>query len=787
MTLRELPAESTSFIGRTSELATVSRLLSQARLITLTGPGGVGKTRIAVRAAGQSEVRFPDGVCLVPLSSLRDPALLPNTIAGALDLPEQGAATATIDVVAGYLRDKRLLLVLDTCEHLVNACAEVADVLLRNAPDLRVLATSRQPLDVLGEHAVQVAPLPVPEPGERVRTDQDGALALFADRAAAVAPRFRITPDNAELAGALCRRLDGIPLAIELAVVRLRALPLEEIMARLDRRFGLLTGGSRSALPRHQTLEATIGWSHELCDETERLLWARLSVFAGEFGLESAEAVCAGGALAEDEILRTLISLVDQSIVVHVDHGSGARYRLLDTIREYGAAKLTASGEARQIQARHREHYLQMAKSFDRAWTGPDQVPWIRRLRTEQANLRVALESFLDRQSTAAAGLDLARTLWGYWVCTGLLGEGCYWLRRGLELNQSATSDRVHALSLLVWYLDLRGERADTLPLLAEAKRMAVQIGDEEGLAWATSYETHTRYFRGDTSDGPAGMTAARNRLEELGDIRGVIITGFQLGFFHIVNGDLPAAVAVCDDSLARIDDPAECWSRSWALWVKSIALWAQGGHEGAVACMRDGIRMKRELRDLMGIAHFLEGLGWHACEHDQFARAASLFGAADGIWRMSVAEARFGIAMLHDFHNKAQETAQGALGVQRFTAAFEEGAAMGLDEAVALALDELPRGGSWDQLSPREKQVATLVAEGLTNREIADRLVIAKRTADTHVEHILAKLGFTSRGQITELLSAGPPGRGERHPSWTTSVPGDPLQGGPGQGPGAS
>ncbi|MDF5757977.1 LuxR C-terminal-related transcriptional regulator [Spongiactinospora sp. TRM90649] len=752
-----LPAETTSFVGRAAELAAVKNRLKRARLVTLTGVGGVGKTRVAVRAAREVHESFPDGVCLVPLSALRDPALLPNTVAGAFGLPEQSGRPA-IDLLAGHLSGKRLLLILDTCEHLIEDCATLADTLLRAVSDLRVLATSRRPLDVPGEHALPIAPLPVHAEGAdgEAGAARD-ATALFADRAAAAAPGFALTDANRAQVAALCRRLDGIPLAIELAVARLRALTVEEILSRLDTRF-LLLGGGRTTLPRHQTLKTTIDWSHELCGPDERVLWARLAVFAGEFGLDAVEEVCAGGDLPAERIMDALISLVDQSVVLRVDGETpgGARYRMLDTIREYGAERLAASGEAERYRGRHRDHYLGKVREFEAAWTGRRQLLAVRGLIGEQANVRLALETCLADPDGAAAGLELAVKLWGFWHCSGLLTEGRYWLRRVLAAAPEPSPARVLGLLLTVWFMDLQGEPGDTRPLVEEAARTARDIGDEYGMAWCVAFSSHTSFFRGDPRTGIAGFTEARRRLALLGDETAMVITGFQMAFMHFLAGDAEAAIEACDDALRRIEAPDECWMRSWSLWVKGIALWGRGDRRAAVECARAAIVLKQRLNDLIGIAHCLEVIAWGAAAGGRHERSAVLLGAADRLWRKAATEPRFGSVLLQEFLGEAVEACRTALGEEEYAQARARGSAAEVSEAVSWALGEEEAGDaerpSWELLSRRERQVAALVAEGLTNREIAAKLVISKRTADAHVEHILSKLGVSSRTQVAAL-----------------------------------
>ncbi|MGW0687603.1 helix-turn-helix transcriptional regulator [Streptomyces sp. NPDC002754] len=757
----DLPAETTSFVGRRRELGQVADVLTRARLVTLTGPGGVGKTRTAVRAARELRGTYPDGVRLVELSALHDPALLANAVAAALDLPEQAARPA-IEVIADHLEDRELLLLLDTCEHLVDACAVLCDELLRSAPRLRIVATSRQPLDVPGEHVLAIGPLSMPESTDGAERECD-ALALFADRASAAVPGFTVTGDNRADVLALCRRLDGIPLAIELAVSRLRVLSLDEMLARLDDRFRLLTGGRRTSVPRHQTLRTAIGWSHDLSTAAERLLWARLSVFAGELSLQAAEVVCADEEiLPVEDVLTSLIGLVEKSVVVRVETPEGTRYRMLDTIREYGMEQLAGLGGEERARRRHLEYFLDAARAFDKEWTGDAQIPLLRALVRDQANVRIALEHCVATPRLHCDGLEMATALWGYWHATGLLTEGRYWLRRTLDGCRDETPHRVKALWLISWYMDLQGDRGKNEALLKEAEQVAARIGDRKGATWTFSFQAHRRYFLGQLEGCADDFDEVRARMTALGDDTGLLMLGFYAGFMLVLAGEHEKGIAWCDDSLARgAAHPGEQWTRSWALWVKSVGLWLKGDHESSVECAREGIRGKAALHDLMGLAHFMEGLGWHAAQLRRFERVATLQGAADALWRRAAKEARFGIPVLHELHTRAADLAREVLGADGYHHSFEEGAALPLDAVVDLALDDesalspdVPpqRSGPTDGLTPRERQVAALVGEGRTNREIAAKLVVSKRTIDSHVEHILTKLGFTSRSQIAAL-----------------------------------
>jgi non-specific serine/threonine protein kinase len=390
----QLPAEATGFVGRSEELAAITALLGPARLVTAIGPAGVGKTRLARRAAADVATRFTEGACFIDLSEVRDPGLLASEVAVALRLPGQEEAQARQPgAVLDYLRGRELLLILDTCEHLVDACAAFADSVLRAAPGVTVLATSRQPLDVPGEHTYPVPPLPVPDDvsADRDEAAADDAVELFAQRAAAVLPEFTVTPDNRASVVRLCRRLDGIPLAIELAAVRLRALPLPELADRVEHGFSVLTASRRGTTARHKTMRTAVEWSYELCTAAEQALWARLSVFAGSFDMAMAEQVCADESLPADEFFEALIGLVDKSVVLRDQRVSG-RYRLLDTLREFGAEKLAEAGLEAVFADRLAARRVAGSAEFDEYPGNDEQAQACRKLGREQLKMQAALK-----------------------------------------------------------------------------------------------------------------------------------------------------------------------------------------------------------------------------------------------------------------------------------------------------------------------------------------------------------------------------------------------------------
>jgi non-specific serine/threonine protein kinase len=466
----QLPAERTGFVGREAELAKVAALLEGSRLVTLTGIGGVGKTRVALRAAKQAESRYPDGVRLVELSALRDPELLPDTIAAVFGLAQQDPRPR-LDAILGYLRDRTMLLVLDTCEHLVDACAILAEAILRQAPKVTLLATSRQPLDVSGESTYQIPPLRLPDTGAGSADSE--AIELFTQRAAAVVPGFTVTVANRADVIRLCRRLDGIPLAIELAAVRVRALPLRQLASELDSGYSLVTGGRRGTLDRHQTLHNAVAWSYDLCTPVEQALWARLSVFAGPFDLAAAEEVCTGGNMARGQVAVAALRLVDKSVLLREpappgDENGNTRYRLLDAVREFGAQRLADDKIAGLIRDQHVTCYLKKARSFGDHFLDDEQFDQYRKLRLEHANIRAALEYALagrhGPRRRKLDGAELAAALYGYWQISGLLQEGRYWLAKAAEHVPGDTRERAHALVVRAYLGSLQGHSDEAAP-----------------------------------------------------------------------------------------------------------------------------------------------------------------------------------------------------------------------------------------------------------------------------------------------------------------------------------
>ncbi|GAA2870833.1 LuxR family transcriptional regulator [Streptosporangium fragile] len=745
-------------------MAEVKRLLSGARVVTLTGVGGVGKTRLALRVAADVRRAFPDGVWLVELAALENPELLAQALVEALEIRDL-SAREPVQVLAEHLREKQALVILDNCEHLLHACATVVETLVRSTSDLRILATSREALGVAGEQTLAVPPLPLPD-SETPRISagslaQCDAVRLFAERAGAVLPGFAVTEANQDAVVRICRRLDGIPLGIELAAVRLRALSVEQLLARLDDRFRLLTAGSRAALPRQRTLRALIDWSYALCTEQERLLWARASVFADTLDLEAAEEVCSGDGIAREEVVDLVIGLVDKSILIREEHPSAparVRYRLLETIRQYGRERLVASGQEATLQRRHRDYYRRLAARAHAQLFGPSQVTWFTRLQLEHANLRAALDCCFAEPVEPAevtAGLGMATDLLYHWITGFYLGEGRRWLDRGLAADTEAGEVRARALWADSWLAVIQADVDSAAAMLAESRALGERLGQEPVLAYVALYSGMVAMCRGDVESAITLYEEAVARHRATGDPVGLASAFVRLCLAHSFRGDPARAVSAGEEALAICDAHQEGWHRAYTMMALGIEVWRRGDTRRAAELEKESLRFNRSLDDLLGVGMNLEALAWIAATEGRYQRAARLLGSLQAVWR-AIGAPLSGYGHLVHYHDECESRTREALGEPAFGAAVRRGAKLSRDEVLSYALQEGgtdggPRAetGEPSPLTRRETEIAGLVAQGLTNKEIAAALVIAQRTAEGHIEHILNKLGFNSRAQI--------------------------------------
>jgi predicted ATPase/DNA-binding NarL/FixJ family response regulator len=770
-----LPAELTSFVGRRDEVAEVRRLLADYRLVTLTGVGGVGKTRLALRAAVELRRAFSDGVWLVRLDQLRDGALVTQAVAGTLGLQKR-AGSPPEGALAEYLAGRQLLLVLDNCEHLVGAVAKLADQLLCAAPDLRVLATSREALTIAGEMVLPVPPLAAPDPGQPLTLAELGlfpAVALFAERAARAVPGFSVTGANMATVAGICGRLEGLPLAIELAAAQLRVLSPGQIDERLGGRLGLLTRGSRSHPARQQTLRASIEWSYELCGEPERLLWARLSVFADGFELDAAEGICADHRLAAGEVLGLLAALADKSILI-AEHGEGVvRYRLPETLREFGQQRLQQAGEDTALRRRHRDWYEQLARRVDTGWLSPQIAEWVARLYREYANVRAAQDFCQAELGEAEAGLRLALYVWiFYYWNAGYVSEGRYRLSQALAWAREPTVWRAQGLLLASRLAAASGDRGAALALLGEGTGLARQLSDPATSAFAAWIAGSVRLFAGDLHQAIAGFEDGLAALPATAvHARQRTLLLFILAIAAGLAGDEERVLACHREFLALTEAGGESVPHPYFahfLSALGLAAWRRGDLDRATDLQQQSLQLQARRSERMGLTLCVEALAWIAASRQQHERAAVLLGAAAGLLR-SMAMTLDGQQHLAGYRRDCERQARQAMGETAFKAAYQRGLELPAADAVAYALQQPPKKPpdkppeqrpspvvpAAAGLTPREVQVAQLVAEGCSNKEIAARLVISQRTAEGHVEHILTKLGFTSRAQIAAWIAA--------------------------------
>lgn len=751
-----LPVDVTSLVGRRAEADEVRWLLSSSRLVTLTGVAGVGKTRLAVHVARRLVRVFTDGVWLVELADLADPHLLELTIMQSLGLQslEPDSATALIE----YLRGRSLVLVLDNCEHLVDACAKLVRRVLQECPEIRVLATSREALNVAGEHLFPVSALSVPDKTEEHAGEEPGrfeAVELFAQRAAAADSEFVVTTENRQAVAEVCRRLDGVPLAIELAAVRMRVLPVQELLQRLrDPERMLSLTGPREGSPRHHTLQQAIDWSYSLCSPPEQILWARLSAFPGGADLEAVEEVCAGEPRTRADVLETVTGLVTKSIVLREDVEGRPRFRMLEAIREYGQERLRKQDEQDQLRRRHRDYYLRLTESFEVSWFGPNQVDLFAQMRAEQGNLRGALDYCCTEPGSARTGMRMARALWPYWLACGRQREGRLWLDRTLAGDATPSIARAEALWADGYLTLLVGDAPAALRMLEEARDIASKVGVSSTLARAW-YLYGLALTAHDSARGMTvldeGLVLVRALAEPQPDLPLVLI---NLGYAACLAGDLDRSVALLHEAHCLCESYGERWFLAWALLLLGLAHWRRSETDTAITMLQGGLRHKRDLHDLLGIAMIIEFLAWCSVATGNARHAARLFGAGHKLWEPLGAFLIGFEALLH-WHNECEQQARNMLGEHAFHAAAERTRHLTVNQIVAYALDETTettptrRATAESVLTRREWQVAKLVSEGTSNKDIANVLTITTRTVETHVEHILIKLGYTSRTRL--------------------------------------
>ncbi|MEU8106123.1 AAA family ATPase [Nonomuraea muscovyensis] len=663
--------EPSSFVGRRHELALARRMLSQARLVTLTGTGGVGKTRLALRLAGSVGGAYKDGVEVVELATLESGELLGPAVAAALGLCDEDSDSATL--LMDYLSDKRMLLVLDNCEHLQDDCAQLVDRLLRRAPYLRVLATSRQTLGVYGEQVLAVPSLSVPDPAHPPRDiARHDSVRLFVDRASVVCPGFTLDAGNAACVARLAQRLEGIPLAIELAAARLRTLPPERLLSELDACLDVGGDGGSVTLPRHRTLRETMDWSFRLCSPGEQRLWARLSMFPGGAELDTAEEVCAGDGIDAGEVFDLLSGLVDKSILAGERRPDGFRYRMLESLRAYGAQALEPA-EARALRSRFIRHFREVAERNRIDQVVPDQLERYRALQREQPNVRASMELGLDDPELASIGMETATALWGYWLIAGTFTEGRYWLCRFLDRVPAPTCTRGTALWVDAMLALRQGDPGAATPRLEECRVLARRPGNEEVLPYAIRTSGVLAYTTGDPGRGMELLEEALARHRAAGDVSGVVFALYYLAAYGSVED--PDTSAVLGEELLELCETHHAVvCRGYAQLSLGLAAWNQGDVPRVEALVSAAAAFTEEVNDRWCLTQCLEVLAWAAGARDDHRRAAWLLGAAHSMWQAIDASPRR-LSYHAVWHERCEEQAFQALGERAFRAAFLEGA----------------------------------------------------------------------------------------------------------------
>jgi predicted ATPase/class 3 adenylate cyclase len=727
-----LPASLSSFVGRNTETAEVKRLVKLSRLLTLTGSGGVGKSRLAFQVAADLLAEYPDDAFIVDLAPLSNPALVPQHVLSALGVAEE-PGRSQVDTLVAYLAGRRLLLLLDGCEHLLEACAALAEMILRSCPHVRILATSREPLRIGGEMTWRVPSLSIPD-SVVVSSSDDAtrfdAVSLFIERARQSKPDFAVDKANVGAVVQVCRRLDGIPLALELAAVRVKVLSCEQIAERLDDRFRLLTSGARDALPRHQTLRAAVDWSYDLLDDSERALFLRLSVFQGGFAIEAAEAVCSSARCETADVLDQLARLVDKSLILVDERAGRARYRLLETLRQYGMERLAAAGEQDEVHGRLLSWALAQAKRAEPELKGPNQSAFLDLLEDEHDNMRAAL-TWAFGHLDAGDGRQLSVLLSRFWLVRGYLTEGRHWLGLALAaspLSSTTPRDRAKVLvaaSTLAWH---QGDYAGVGPLAEEALQLSRESGDTVGIAEALCRLGELATMIGDHKKARSLFEESRAAWTESGAMRGVIqsmnVPLHDLATIVLEEGDLDRARDLFEEALAiakehgnttdvvfhlsGLGNVARCrgdheaaralyeeshqmaiglgYKRMAAFTLQYMAglAFTSGDHERASSIYREALGYFGPARDELGIVRCFEGLAKVAALTGKFDRTSRLAGCAEALrhaMRSPIPPSEL------DDYEWALKRARAGLGDDVFEIARSEGRRVEVEDAVRYAL----------------------------------------------------------------------------------------------------
>ncbi|MFC9786323.1 protein kinase [Rhodococcus sp. NPDC127528] len=767
-----ISADTTSFVGRTQEIREIRTLLRKARLLSLTGIGGVGKSRLVKAAALTFQRAFRDGVWLTDFNFVQDSRFVQQAIQDSVPGP------ATVLSLTEQLRDKSLLLILDNCDKLTTEIGDVAASLLTQCPNVKIIATSRTPLDISAEYVLNVPPFAADTGnGTRPETAND-AVALFQDRAQA-ASGWEYDASRGDDIVDLCNRLDGLPLAIELAALRTRTMSIHDINTGLTDRFGLLKGGPRDMHPRHRSLWTLLGWTWEQCSSAQRSLWAQFSVFVGSASLDAVRSVCELD--DEADVADVVDGLVQQSILSRRQSGSVLRFQMLDTIREFGqlmlerdAASLGLSSSQADLRDRHMQFYSVLAKKSENDWFGPNQRRASSTVAEEIANMRSAFEWALETRDHCGTGAAMVADLWFYWVGCGHLKEGRLWSEHAW--------DRVHSLGIphearslwtLGWNLLITGEVDRAELHLRECLSQASEQGDARAGSFGRALLGAVHFFRDDFDTGVELYRTAIVEARQRGDQLATAMFLYQLGEGYCLYHEFELAEECCRDCIAVCERNNDQWCISYARWVQALAAYIQGSYERAASIAELSLATMATIDDHLGIALVGELLAWLAVENGKYLDAATLLGATEAYWSASGSSV-MGLHRLMQYREACFTKVQAHLAERDIANATAKGAALGFEWIAALSGSAIVDPGAasgpsgrhptadtrstlLQPLTQREREIANLVARGLTNKEIAAQLIIGKRTVDTHVAHVLAKCGLRRRSEIASLVTASP------------------------------
>lgn len=767
-TPNNLPQQLTSFIGRQREMSEVKKLISISRLVTLTGAGGMGKTRLALQVAQTLLDKYPDGVWFVDLSTRSDPEWVAQAVAATLGLNEEASQPLTVSL-GTYLRARKALLILDNCEHIVDACASLVDELLRVSTDLHIIATSREVLDVDGEVTWNVPSLSMPDPSNIKSVEhleQYESVQLFIARARYKRPNFALTPDNCYAVARLCHELDGMPLAIELAAACIKVLSIEQIVERLNDRFRLMARGSRLASPRQQTLYALMDWSYDLLSPQEQELLRYLSVFAGGFTLEACQAICEGA--EEHETIHLLLSLVDKSLVIMEEQEGHTRYRLLETIRQYAWEKLLGTGTAEVVRNRHLAWCLAMVEQAAPRLANSDQAEWLDRLELEHGNIRAAMSWSLISEERAESALRMAWALKMFWILRGYLSEGRE--RTAEALGHSPESSalywraRAHgALSMIAWFL---GDDQASLEHAEQSLQIGRELGDSEIISFALIGIGSVARRLGDLATARAALEETIPLLDGLGRTYDLALAVLNLGRVALAQGDYDEAALSFQRSLEMYEAFGDAFSIATVIYEMGNLALIKGQHEQAAQLLVESLGMFREVGVKLSIARTLRTLAGLASSRSEWVRAVRLYAAAQRLFD------ELGYSVPSAEASEYERTLD-ALRVQLDWASWEDawhkGAAMSVDDIVEYGMQASPRkrrrsrgarvsARAGDKgatpahlsLSARETQVLRLVAAGHSDPQVASHLSISPRTVEAHLRSIYSKLEVTNRREAT-------------------------------------